>query len=367
MAPPGVADAEPTPFGVYVHVPFCASRCDYCAFATWTDRGHLIGDYLDAVVTEAGRELGRERAPAPPATSVFFGGGTPSLVPPADLVRVLAAVPRHPGAEVTVECNPDTVTPELVATYRDGGVNRLSFGVQSMVDHVLVGLGRTHDVANVERAVALAREAGFESINLDLIYGGAGESPADWRTTLERVVALGVPHVSAYALTVEAGTPLAADRTRHPDDDDQADKYLMAVDVLGAAGLESYEISNWARPGYACRHNQLYWRQGDYVGLGCAAHSHRAGRRWWNVRTPERYLELISSGRSAEGGFEELDDASRRIEGLQLALRTTEGVPVGALPDDDPALDGLVETVGQRQHLTVAGRLLANEVALRLS
>ena len=363
MAEPGVDDA----FGVYVHIPFCARRCDYCAFATWTDRSHLVGDYLDALVTEAGRELVGAGGEPMMASSVFFGGGTPSLVPAADLVRVLEALPRHPHAEVTVECNPDTVTAELVATYRAGGVNRLSFGVQSMVDHVLVGLGRTHDVANVERAVALARDAGFESINLDLIYGGAGESIADWRTTLERVVALGVPHVSAYALTVEAGTPLAADPTRHPDDDDQADKYLMAVDLLGVAGLESYEISNWARPGFACRHNQLYWRQGDYVGLGCAAHSHRGGRRWWNVRTPDRYLELVASGRSAEGGFEELDEASRRIEGLQLALRTTDGVPVGVLPMDDPALEGLVETVGERQHLTVAGRLLANEVALRLS
>ena len=355
-------------FGVYVHVPFCASRCDYCAFATWTDRAHLIDDYLDAVVVEAGRELaegggGDGRV----ATSVFFGGGTPSLVPAAGLVRVLDAIGRVPGAEVTVECNPDTITAELLNTYRDGGVNRLSFGVQSMVDHVLVGLGRTHDVANVERAVALARAAGFESLNLDLIYGGAGESIADWRTTLERVIDLGVPHISAYALTVEAGTPLAADPGRHPDDDDQADKYLLAVELLEGAGLESYEISNWARPGFACRHNQLYWRQGDYVGLGCAAHSHRAGRRWWNVRTPDRYLELVSSNRSAEGGFEELDEPARRIEGLQLALRTSEGVPVGVLPMDDPALDGLVDTNGERHRLTVAGRLLANEVALRLS
>ena len=355
-------------FGVYVHVPFCASRCDYCAFATWTDRAHLIDDYLDALVVEAGRELATDGGGGGRvATSVFFGGGTPSLVPAAGLVRVLHAIARVPDAEVTVECNPDTVTAELLNTYRDGGVNRLSFGVQSMVDHVLVGLGRTHDVANVEHAVDLARAAGFESLNLDLIYGGAGESIADWRTTLERVIDLGVPHISAYALTVEAGTPLAADPGRHPDDDDQADKYLLAVELLEGAGLESYEISNWARPGFACRHNQLYWRQGDYVGLGCAAHSHRAGRRWWNVRTPDRYLELVSSNRSAEGGFEELDDPARRIEGLQLALRTSEGVPVGVLPMDDPALEGLVDTTGDRHQLTVAGRLLANEVALRLS
>jgi oxygen-independent coproporphyrinogen-3 oxidase len=298
---------------------------------------------------------------------VFFGGGTPSLVPAADLMRVLAAIERVEGAEVTVECNPDTVTDELLATYRDGGVTRLSFGVQSMVDHVLVGLGRTHDVANVERAVAAARRAGFTSFNLDLIYGGAGESVDDWRLTLERVIALEPPHVSAYALTVEAGTPLAADTARHPDDDDQADKYLLADELLGQAGLGWYEISNWARPGFECRHNLLYWAQGDYRGFGCAAHSHLSGRRWWNVRTPERYVDAVGSGASAEGGFEQLDDETRRVEALQLALRMAGGVPVEALADDADGLDHLLERHGDRVSLTVEGRLLANEVALRLS
>jgi putative oxygen-independent coproporphyrinogen III oxidase len=350
-------------FGVYVHIPFCAHRCDYCAFATWTDRAHLVDDYLAGLRTEMGRASDEG---VPEATSVFFGGGTPSLVPAASLMVVLASIPRVEGAEVTVECNPDTVTDELVETYRAGGVNRLSFGVQSMVDRVLLGLGRTHDTANVERAVDAARRAGFQSFNLDLIYGGAGETIDDWRTTLDRVIDLGPPHVSAYALTVEAGTPLAADTSRHPEDDDQADKYLVAVERLGAAGLVSYEISNWARPGHECRHNLLYWRQGDYLGLGCAAHSHRMGRRWWNVRTPDRYLEAVTAGRSPEGGWEELDADARRIEGLQLALRTSEGVPADALPDDDAALDGLVETRDGRTYLTVAGRLLANEVALRL-
>ena len=353
--------SESRPFGVYVHIPFCAHRCDYCAFATWTDRGHLVDDYLGALQVEMSRA---DRVPE--ATSVFFGGGTPSLVPAASLMDVLASIPRTDDAEVTVECNPDTVTDELVETYRSGGVNRLSFGVQSMVDQVLVGLGRTHDVANVERAVAAARRAGFESFNLDLIYGGAGESIDDWATTLDRALTLDPPHVSAYALTVEAGTPLAADVSRHPDDDDQADKYLLAVERLESAGLRSYEISNWARPGHECRHNLLYWRQQDYLGLGCAAHSHRDGRRWWNVRTPDRYLEAIHDGRSAEGGSEELDPEARRIEGLQLSLRTSEGVPLGSLPEDDPALEGLVETRDGRTYLTVEGRLLANEVALRL-
>jgi putative oxygen-independent coproporphyrinogen III oxidase len=225
-----------------------------------------------------------------PATTVFFGGGTPSLVPAEALMMVLDAVPLAAGAEVTVECNPDTVTPGLLAAYRTHGVNRLSLGVQSMVPHVLAALGRTHDPANVRRAVALARDAGFPTFNLDLIYGAVGESLDDWRRTLDAALALDPPHVSAYALTVEAGTPLADDPARHPDDDTQAAEYEIADAAFSAAGLANYEISNWARPGHECQHNLLYWRQGDYLGIGCAAHSHRSGRRWWNVRTPERYI-----------------------------------------------------------------------------
>jgi coproporphyrinogen III oxidase-like Fe-S oxidoreductase len=194
-------------FGVYVHVPFCARRCDYCDFATWTDRHHLMAAYAAACVTDVRRRC--DSQPVPPATSVFFGGGTPSLLPAELLVSILEAIPRAPGAEVTVECNPDTVTPELVAAYRAGGVNRLSFGVQSMAPHVLAALGRTHDPAGVERAVEAARGAGFDNFNVDLIYGAAGETMADWRATLDAALALDPPHVSAYALTVEPGTPLA--------------------------------------------------------------------------------------------------------------------------------------------------------------
>jgi len=212
-------------------VPFCAARCDYCAFATFTDRHHLIDDYLDAVVADI------RRASVAAATSVFFGGGTPSLVPGPALMAVLDAVPLAAGAEVTVECNPDTVTAELLASYRAHGVTRLSLGVQSMVPHVLATLGRSHDPANVERAVALARDAGFETFNLDLIYGAAGETLDDWRRTLERALALEPPHVSAYALTVEPGTPLADDPARHPDDDTQAEEYEAADAALGEAGL----------------------------------------------------------------------------------------------------------------------------------
>jgi len=295
---------------------------------------------------------------------VFVGGGTPSLVDPEALMAVLVELPLAPGAEVTVECNPDTVTAELVDTYVAGGVNRLSFGVQSMVPAVLRALGRTHDPANVERAVALARAAGVTSFNLDLIYGGAGESLEDWRASVALALALDPPHVSAYGLTVEPGTRLFLEPHRHPDDDDQAAKYELADELLGAAGLDWYEVSNWARPGHECRHNRLYWTMGEYLGLGCSAHSHRGGRRWWNVRTPERYVEAIEGGRSAEAAGERLAAGERRIERLQLALRTRDGVPADAL-----ALDGLgdlVAVVGERAVLTRRGRLLANEVALRL-
>ena len=322
---------------------------------------HLVDAYLDACVTDLERAA---REGLAPATSVFFGGGTPSLVPGDALMRVLDHVERQPGAEVTVECNPDTVTPELLRTYRRGGVNRLSLGVQSMVPHVLASLGRTHDPKNVVSSVRAARDAGFESFNLDLIYGAAGESLDDWRSTLDDALALEPPHISAYGLTVEAGTPLADEPERHPDDDDQADKYVAADRSLVAAGLRSYEISNWARPGFECAHNLLYWSQGEYLGVGCAAHSHRAGTRWWNVRTPERYVDAIDQGRSPIVASEHLDDDARRIEGLQLALRTRAGVPRSALPED---LDDLVEPRGDRVVLSVRGRLLANEVALRLS
>ncbi len=347
-------------FGVYVHVPFCARRCDYCAFAAWDDRHELTDRYLAALRTQARREA----VDAPPVTSVFVGGGTPSMVPAEGLLAVLAELPLADGAEVTVECNPDTVTPELVDAYAAGGVNRLSFGVQSMVPHVLASLGRAHDPDNVRRCVELARGAGL-TFNLDVIYGAAGETLVDWRHTLEGILELEPPHVSAYGLTVEPGTPLADDPSRHPDDDLQADEYELADDLLSAAGLHWYEVSNWALPGHECRHNQLYWSQGEYLALGCAAHGHRHGRRFWNLRTPERYLAAVEAGRSAEAADEELDADARRIEGLQLALRMRSGVPAEALPLDE--LDGLVTVEGDQAVLTRRGRLLANEVALRLA
>jgi putative oxygen-independent coproporphyrinogen III oxidase len=342
-------------------VPFCAARCDYCAFATWTDRHHLQHAYLDACRVDIERAVA---AGLPHATSVFVGGGTPSLVDPQQLVAVLDAVPKTPDCEVTVECNPDTVTPELVEVYSEGGVNRASLGVQSMVDHVLAGLGRTHNPANVRRAIELVQAAGIPTFNVDLIYGGTGETLDDWRRTLDGALALDPPHVSAYALTVEPGTPLADDPVRHPDDDDQADKYLLAAELLDEAGLDWYEISNWARPGHECRHNRLYWSMGEYQAFGCAGHSHRGGRRFWNVRTPERYIEAVTAGRTPVAAGERLDGDHRRLEALQLAVRTRGGVPTAALPVEQ--LGDLVTTHDDRAVLTVRGRLLANEVALRL-
>jgi oxygen-independent coproporphyrinogen-3 oxidase len=349
------------PFGIYLHVPFCAARCDYCAFATWTDRHHLQAAYLEACRHDVER---RAAAGMPAATSIFVGGGTPSLVEPVRLVAVLEAMPRAPGCEVTVECNPDTVTPGLIRAYARGGVNRISLGVQSMVGHVLRSLGRTHDTNNVRRAVELVRGAGISAFNLDLIYGAAGESVDDWRRTLDAALALDPPHVSAYALTVEPGTALADDPARHPDDDDQAEKYLAAADTFEQAGLGWYEISNWARSGHECRHNQLYWSMGEYQAFGCAGHSHRGGRRYWNVRTPERYIAAIGGGRSPEAAGERLGPADRRLEALQLAVRTRLGVPAESLPVAE--LRDLVSLDGDRAVLTRRGRLLANEVALRL-
>ena len=347
-------------FGVYLHVPFCNRRCDYCAFATWDDRPHLIGAYVDALCAEIERAM----PDLPAATSVFLGGGTPSLLTPAHLASVLGELNLAADAEVTIECNPDTVDADKFVGYRTAGITRVSLGVQSMVDHVLQALGRTHDPANVERAVAAIHHAGFRTWNADVIYGAVGESVEDWRLTLSRLLELEPPHVSAYGLTVEAGTPLAADPSRFPDDDDQAEKYELAESMLPASGLDHYEVSYWARPGHECEHNRLYWSQGDYRGFGCAAHSHASGRRWWNVRTPERYIALVNEGQPVEAAGETLDNDERALEGLQLALRMREGVPVDAL--DVEELDGLVQRVGDRVVLTLRGRLLANEVALRL-
>lgn len=324
-------------------------------------------DYVNGLVSEI---RAATQAGQPPATSVFFGGGTPSLLSGDQVSAILSEMSLCPDAEITLECNPDNVTDELLSAYRYAGVNRISLGVQSMVTHVLRSLGRLHNIDNVKTSVDAICLAGFNSFNIDLIYGTVGESLDDWRVTVNEVLALGPLHVSAYGLTVEAGTPLAEDPLRAPDDDDQADKYQLADDLLSDAGLINYEISNWAQPGYECRHNFLYWGQGNYRGFGCAAHSHQDGRRWWNVRTPERYLALIGAGKLPEAGAETIDDEGRVLERLQLSLRTRSGVPRGALSPQDVGeggrLEGLVESKDDHWILTRNGRLLANEVALAL-
>ncbi len=357
-------------FGVYVHVPFCRARCDYCAFATYTDRDHLMERYADACVDELHRAFGDGDLPR--ATSVFFGGGTPSRLDPETLCRILHAVPRAPGAEVTVECNPEDAA--QVGAYRTAGVTRVSFGLQSTHPHVLAGLGRRNVAHAAETISAAAGAAGFTTWNVDLIFGAASERDSDWVTALEHVLSRcpAPPHIAAYGLTVEPGTTLARQTSRHPDEEAQARRYELADALLSAAGYVWEEISNWARPGHQCRHNQLYWNQGDYVGIGSAAHSHRDGVRWWNVRTPERYIDAVEAGRSPEAGREVLTEDQRVFERLALALRTPRGVPWEALSRPEE-LEGLVERVsptageeGDSAVLTVAGRLLANEVSTRI-
>ncbi len=358
-----------TDFGVYVHIPFCAHRCGYCDFATWADRGHLIDAYVDACVTD----LRRRRNATRPATSVFFGGGTPSLVAPLRLVEILDAIDLSDDAEVTIECNPDSVNATAFAIYAAAGVNRISLGAQSFAPHVLAALDRTHDVSNVAAAVHAARAEGIQRINLDLIYGTPGESLDDWRGSLRSVLDLGVTHVSAYALTVESGTPLGrsirAGSARAPDDDDLADKYAIADEMLASAGLHSYEVSNWATPGDECRHNVLYWTMGDYDAVGCAAHGHTDGQRWWNVRTPERYIDSVVAGASAVAGHERLDPERRAEEAFALALRTSFGAECSASAASiiaELAAGDLLEVRDRRVVLTRSGRLMAGDVTARL-
>lgn len=345
-------------------MPFCAHRCDYCAFATWTDRGHLLESYVAACRSEIKRAYDDGLAAA---TTLFVGGGTPSLLPPPLLAELVGAVRIRPGAEVTVECNPESTSRELLEALKSVGVNRISLGVQSLRAHVLEGLGRRQHLDKVAHAVELVGEVGFPSFSVDLVYGGAGETDEDWRATLEGVLCLEPvpPHVSAYALTVEPGTPLARDPSRHPDDDVQADRYVAADEFLAAAGLNWYELSNFARPGHECRHNRACWRQADYRGFGCAAHSHVTGRRSWNIRSIDRYLTAVGRGLNPTAGAEVLTDEQRALERLQLALRTTDGVPVGSF-DDTADIEELVERQGRSMVLTRRGRLLANEVTVRL-
>ncbi len=374
------------PFGFYVHVPFCATRCGYCDFNTYTPGelglagGAEVASYAASAVEEvrlARRVLGDRDLPV---ATVFLGGGTPTLLPPGDLARVLDAVRAEfglePGAEVTTEANPDSVDPGSLVALREAGFDRVSYGMQSAVPHVLRTLDRTHDPDRVAAAVGWARAAGFDGVSLDLIYGTPGESPADWRASVDAAIRLAPDHVSAYALVVEDGTRLAAQVRRGdvapPDDDDLADKYLAAEEALAAAGHGWYEVSNWAlRPADRCRHNLGYWRGDDWWGIGPGAHSHVAGTRWWNVRHPAAYAERIASGRSPAQAREVLSEQDRRVERIMLGIRLVEGHPLADLRPaglaaaaravDAGLLRRPVFDVG-RAALTLRGRLLADAV-----
>jgi putative oxygen-independent coproporphyrinogen III oxidase len=351
-------------FGVYVHVPFCAHRCDYCAFATYADRDHLMNDYVNAVLKEIAiaREHGLRTA-----TSVFFGGGTPSRLPAEQLLRILDAIPRTDDAEVNVECNPEDASIDRLRAYHSGGVTRMSFGVQSTQRAVLADLGRRHGIMAHREVSEAVTEAGFATWNMDLIVGSRAESLDDVRHTLDDLFTLEhpPPHISCYALTPEPATPLGRDPARHPDEDATADAYDLVGEVLDDHGYVWEEISNWAKPGHECRHNHVYWDHDDYAGFGSAAHSHDQGRRYWNVRTPDRYIELIGRGESPLGGEEFVDERSQRFEQESLALRTSRGVPLEAF-DSLEEIKHLVSVQSGHVVLTPKARLVANQVIVRL-
>jgi len=369
------------PLAFYVHVPFCTTRCGYCDFNTYTadelGPGVSRATYADSVIAEV--ELARRVLGPDDRTvdTVFFGGGTPTLLPAADLAAMLDAVRRHfgltPDAEVTTEANPDSVSPQSLAALREAGFTRLSFGMQSSVPHVLATLDRTHDPERVPQVVEWARAAGFDQVSLDLIYGTPGESMGDWEASLRTALACAPDHVSAYSLIVEEGTALAR-RVRRgelpmPDDDDLADKYLLADRLLSEAGLGWYEVSNWARDDMArCRHNLYYWRGADWWGVGPGAHSHVGGVRWWNVKHPAAYAARLAAGRTPAHGREVLDAESRRVERVLLELRLREGLDIALLEPGGEAVvpdlvaRGLVEHDASVIRLTTGGRLLADAV-----
>jgi putative oxygen-independent coproporphyrinogen III oxidase len=379
------APVDHTCFGVYLHVPFCLARCHYCDFVTYTGMEGLRRPYAAALLEEAAMAVAAIGPELPVVTSVFVGGGTPTLLPAGDLARVLAnlreLLPFAPEAEVTVEANPETVDHAMAARLVAAGVTRVSMGAQSFDDRVLAALGRTHDAGRVGAAVAALRAAGVPALNLDLIYGGPGEDTGSWSATLDAAVALGPEHLSAYALTIEPATKfgrlVAAGRMAEPDDDQLADRYDTACAVLAAAGYRHYEVSNWARdagrgdgggwaarpriPTHASRHNLTYWRRGRYLGLGAGAHEFDGGTRRWNLAGVPEYLDAVRNGRRPTQGEERLDPGQARFEALALRLRTADGL--------DPAeARGLgVDPGGQQPEELRRAGLLAPEPGLRLT
>ncbi|PPH30655.1 radical SAM family heme chaperone HemW [Rathayibacter sp. AY1F9] len=389
--PASVVDGvEQRDLGLYVHVPFCRVRCGYCDFNTYTAtelRGAKQQDYADEAITEMalGAEvLERAGLPRRPARTVFFGGGTPTLLPAGDLVRMLDGLRTHfgvaPDAEITTEANPDSVDASYLRALAEAGFTRVSFGMQSAVPHVLATLERTHDPERVPLVVEWAREAGLQ-VSLDLIYGTPGESLADWERSLDSALANRPDHLSAYALIVEDGTKLARQIRRGevatPDDDLTADMYELADARLTAAGYSWYEVSNWARDdAHRSRHNLSYWLGHDWWGVGPGAHSHVGGVRWWNVKHPAAYADRLSTGVSPAAGRETLDAGTRRVEDVLLRSRLADGLPIDAIDADRRSevagliADGLVDgraALGGRIVLTLRGRLLADAVVRRLT
>ena len=377
-----LSELRSRPLGLYVHVPFCASRCGYCDFNTYVGSelggGALQASYADAAVTEVRRARAALGDGAPPVDTVFVGGGTPTLLPAADLVRILQAVRAElglaPDAEVTTEANPDSVDERYLTTLREGGFTRVSFGMQSAVPSVLRVLDRTHTPGRAQQAAKEAFSAGFEQVSLDLIYGTPGESDDDWRASLDAALTAGPTHVSAYALIVEDGTRLGRQVSRGllpaPDDDVLADRYLLAEQALSALGW--YEVSNWGEP---CRHNLGYWRGGSWWGVGPGAHSHVGGVRWWNVKHPAAYSDRLAAGLSPGAGREVLGAEDRRVERVLLEVRLRDGLPLDVLRAPGRAAaerfaeQGLLEPgalARDRAVLTLPGRLLADAVVREL-
>lgn len=381
-------------FGVYLHVPFCRVRCGYCDFNTYTSdelRGAKRTDFAGQAIAEVAfaREVMRSaELPDRHVSTVFFGGGTPTMLPVSDLAAMLAAVVDTwglaDGAEVTTEANPDSVDAAYLRSLASAGFTRVSFGMQSAVPHVLATLERTHDPQRVPLVVQWARDAGL-GVSLDLIYGTPGESLADWRESLEHAIAERPDHLSAYSLIVEDGTKLARQIRRgevaQPDEDLQADMYELADELLGAAGYDWYEVSNWSRESnsdvaeHRSRHNLAYWLGQDWWGIGPGAHSHIGGVRWWNVKHPAAYGDRIGAGLSPGAGRETLDDETRQVERVLLGTRIRDGLVISTLPAGARTAvagligDGLVDgasAIRGRLVLTLRGRLLADGVVRRL-
>lgn len=369
------------PFGIYIHVPFCATRCGYCDFNTYTPAelgGANPAGWLAAVRLELA--LAAAQVGPRPVDTVFVGGGTPTMLGGDGLAAVLDAVRAHftlaPDAEVTTEANPESSSPALFARLRAAGYTRISLGMQSAAPHVLAVLDRVHSAGRAPAAALEARAEGFEHVNLDLIYGTPGETDDDLRRSVEVAVSAGVDHVSAYALVVEDGTALAR-RVRRgevpaPDNDVLAERYELLDAQLSAAGLQWYEVSNWSRPGGECRHNLGYWDGGQWWGAGPGAHGFVGSTRWWNIKHPNAYAQALGEGRLPIADSETLDDTARHTEDVMLRLRLRSGLPVAVLSADERSRaevaigDGLVTRAADRLVLTDPGRLLADAVVRTL-